>query len=72
MPNVTDIRIHQQKPQLEVAFDNGEAYHLAYDVKTLEPIGNEGVKLTLRDGRQLQYDWAQLYAVAQQASPDEF
>lgn len=69
MPNVTDIRIHQETPQLEVAFDNGEVYRLPYAIKALEPVGHTAVKLTFTDGRQVRYDWQQLYAAAQQTSP---
>lgn len=62
---VTDIRIHQKNPSLEIAFDSGEVYSLPYAVKMLEPIGHDAVKFTLIDGKEKQYAWQQLYDRAQ-------
>lgn len=71
MPTVTDIRIHQVSSHLEVAFDTGEVFNLPYGIQSLQPIGNEAISLTLKDGKKIQYDWQQLYDVARQTLPDK-
>ena len=71
MPRVTDIRMHQASSFLEVAFDTGEVFKLPYKIKSLEPIGNEAINLTFKNGKQQRYDWQQLYEAAKQTLPDK-
>lgn len=62
---VTDIRIHQTQPVLEVAFNTGQVFQLPWQVRSLQMIDSQAVTLQFADGRQVQYDWQQLYDEAQ-------
>lgn len=57
----TDLRIHQNPPGLEIAFDSGEIIHLPWQIQSLTPLDHNAIKIVFTDQTEKTFTWDQLY-----------